>query len=150
MHEFDCLEGDSIVCDTENGSVSITILETDASKEEIWLAIDVPPGFTISIDGEEIETWGNPTCSGLPKLWLMFSLILSGRTKREIFMPSFNEFVEDYLYAQNKFRGKWEQRWTRVAFTCRSLSIVFVCLRIQLWGSVLLVSRILWRKLFGE
>ena len=150
-HEFECDAGDQLICETDKGNVSITVLEVDEAKQEVWLEIDGPREISIEVDGgARREVWGTPACSGLPRLWLMFSLVLSGRTKREVFMPTFNEFVEDYLYASKQYTGTWERRWMRLAFTARSAWMVCTCLKIQVWGTVMLIGRLLWSKCFGE
>lgn len=149
-HEFECDEGDCIVCETDEGTVAIAILEVHKSRNYVWLEIDSPKDVTIQVDGTPRELWGTPVCTGLPRLWLMFSLVLSGKIKREIFMPSFNEFIEDYIYAQKMYQGKWERRWARIAFTCRSLRMVCACFRLQVWGTLAILGRLAWKKFFGE
>lgn len=150
-HEFDFDEGDCIVCETDQGDVAIKVLEIDEEKQEVWLEIDGPREISIQVDGEpRREIWGTPQCAGLPRLWLLFSVLLSGRTKREVFMPAFNEFVEDYLFAYKSYGGKWERRWLGVAFTGRSVWMVGTCLRIQVWGTLAVAGRAIWSRFFGE
>lgn len=141
LHEFDLEVDDGVEIETDFGVITITLVEIDAESESTWLEIDGPPGMRLEIGGESRELWGTPSCTGLPRLWLMFSFMLWGNTKRDIFIPAFNEFVEDYVHLRKSHTALWERRWLAVAFTVRSIAMVCACLRLQLISAAVIVGR---------
>ena len=133
-HEFMLAENEAVTCITREGDITIRILSINDANDEIYIWID---GCVNSVSlglGPDKEIWGTPACKGLPRLWLLFSYILTYEVRRNAFMPTYNEFVEDYLFARKKYRKPWNKRWLAVAFTYRTLVMMGACLRIQFGG----------------
>lgn len=146
LQEFDLGIGEGIAWETQEGRVAIYVVDLDEQTGEAEFLIDFPRDgdFRVELaEGAWREFWGTPQCKGAPRFWLLFSVVLSHKVRREVFMPLFNEFVEDYLFAKNQTSGKWEKRWLSAAFTVKTLGVVRSCLGMQ-FGTVLVR---LWRWL---
>lgn len=140
--EFELTREEVLIIETEEGAVVLSICDIDEEKNEIWFGIDGPKDLKIELGNRTLESLGTPQCKGLPRVWLLFSLLLSHKVRREYFMPCFNEFVEDYLFAKKTVRKRSEKRWLACAFTFRTLGMVGACLRIQYCGFVAKLIRV--------
>jgi hypothetical protein len=145
--EFELSVGDGVCVDTADGPVTLVVSEVVEELNEVWFQVEGPRDLKIHLDNRSRELWGTPTCHGLPRAWLVFSLILSQSVRRDLFMPVFNEFVEDYLFAQQRIQRKWERRWVAFAFTMRTLSMIVSCARLHLLSKLLNAARRFWDDL---
>jgi len=58
--------------------------------------------------------------------WQLFRFILPRKTQIELYEPLYNEFLEDFLIAR-RYKSKAAQRWLRLCFACRTVSMVVGC-----------------------
>lgn len=134
--EFDLTKTQRLKCDTKDGPITVQVLDINNDTNEVWLAIDGPRNLTIRLGNRQRELWGAPHCTGPPRIWLLFSLVLSHAVRHTIFMPAFMEFVEDYLFTTRRITRPWERRWITFAYTIRTLCMIASCLRIQFCGHI--------------
>src|SRR5205085_4890581 len=101
---------------------------------EVVLGIDCGwPDVKVYLDEKEQprEVEGMPKCHGLPRFWVLFAFILSKSVRQAVFLPAFNEFLEDYTFARRRYRRKWSRRWLALAFSIRTARMIGCCLSIQ-------------------
>jgi hypothetical protein len=72
---------------------------------------------------------GLGTVARLPRIWEQFSFVLPARVRREVFDPTFNDMLEDYMGVQ-KSVGQNARRWVPIAFTVYTVFIAVDCLRV--------------------
>lgn len=147
LQEFDIAEGEGLTWLTESGTYLVALMEV--YDDEVILMVDGPDDMTVTMDGAPRYLSGVPRCKGLPRAWLLFAFVLSASTRRRVFFPVFNEFLEDYMLARRTYRGKWARRWLAVAFAIRTAAMVKTCFRIQVCHSI--ASLLQWlRKFLGK
>ena len=130
---LDVAEGQSIKVRGPSCDFAVNVLEI--REGEILLSIDANRDTLVySDDLKPRQIWGLPKCDGLPRLWILFSLILAHSIRKDVFFPIFNEFLEDYLLARRRCRRKWARRWCACAFSLRTVAMIGTCLSLQYCG----------------
>ena len=84
-----------------------------------------------SAEMEAITSCGNPTCNGLPRFWLLSSFLLCHTIRSTVFLPTFNEFIEDYEFAQLQMSRTTDKVFLRVAFSLRTLRMLAECIYME-------------------
>ncbi|MEW4563246.1 hypothetical protein AB1K70_12015 [Bremerella sp. JC770] len=134
--EFDLEPGESIVFETEDEFYRLAVIDIDEESEEILVEITSNRDLEVRLGDRTHLAWGMPECFGYPRFWVWFSLILSHRIRHDVFTPTYNEFVEDYLLSKKQAKHKWEKRWTTLVFQVRTLVMIFTCLKMQVGGTL--------------
>lgn len=75
---------------------------------------------TVTITEDGTCSSGMPEVSGVARVWLMMSLILPRSVHSRVFLPAFNDSIDDYnCQLRHHARNFVERCWIRVAFSCQ-------------------------------
>lgn len=99
--------------------------------------------ITIKNEDTAPPSFPQPPSLRFLQFWELFRFALSRKVREKVFEPLFEEFKEDFLLAQS-YTGKWETRWIKFWFTCKTAAMIVGCFRVMvstksaqlLWGLV--------------
>ena len=129
--EHDLEIGECRVFDFGSGKIVVGIRDIgvdDQGEPVVEFVLIADPGVACFVDGRSRDTSGLPTCKGLPRLWLLLGYLLSHRVRNQLFLPMFNEFLEDYLFTRKKIRRLRDRQILAVVFTFRTFVMLWQCL----------------------
>lgn len=111
------------------GGVTENALEVDVDEQsdtETEIGIAPEP---LSVTPQELrETSGTPRVRGLPRLMLLSGYLLTPRLRNAVFLPAFNNHLDEYVKARLKFRGKWERRYLSLTFGYHTAKLISECI----------------------
>jgi hypothetical protein len=76
------------------------------------------------------------------QFWELFRFILPPKTRRESFVPHYNDIKEDYLISL-RYKSKWIKRWFCICFLFRTTFMIAECFRVA-FGSALKAAALLF------
>lgn len=132
--------------------VLIEILSIDRDNCEVEFGIDLPPGASIHVGDAPRECCGYPSCRGAARFALFWSFLLFKKTRENLFLPAFNELLEDYSFAKKKFRKRSHRFLLSAIFLFKTALTISKCIWLDAGSTIrmlITITVVRWIRLGG-